>query len=369
MCTRYGAGGYRVRRLLAARQAAATLRAVTTETTSAEREIIDLVARAGFVDPAGARARPLAGGVSSDIYLVSDAHRRVVFKRALPQLRVADEWCVDVRRNDAEQAYLEVAGEMVPGAVPEVLHGGPGYFVMEHLGDEFVNWKARLMAGDADAAHAITAGALLGRLHGGSWDRPALRARFDTTEDFHALRTHPYLLTTGERHPSLRALFEAEAGRLESTRRCLVHGDFSPKNILLRPGRMVILDCEVAWYGDPAFDPAFLFTHFMLKALHHVTDPAPFAALVPTAWEAYREELGPDRAAAVPDEVVGRLVLMLMLARVDGKSPVEYLDSESRREVVRGFVCPRLERGASPGLRALADEWLGWLGTHGGEES
>ena len=66
-----------------------------------------------------------------------------------------------------------------------------------------------------------------------------------------------------------REVLRAEAERLVTCRSVLVHGDFSPKNLLVSGDRLVIIDCEVAWYGDPAFDLAFLLNHLCLKALYH----------------------------------------------------------------------------------------------------
>ena len=140
---------------------------------------------------------------------------------------------------------------------------------MELLGPEFASWKQMLLRGEARIADASQAAAMLGAIHAHSAGDSEAERDFDTTANFIQLRIDPYLLTTGKRHSDLRHLFEAEAERLASTRQCLVHGDFSPKNLMVSPARMVLLDCEVAWYGDPAFDLAFLLTHLLLKGIYH----------------------------------------------------------------------------------------------------
>jgi Ser/Thr protein kinase RdoA (MazF antagonist) len=147
------------------------------------------------------------------------------------------------------------------------------------------------------------------------------------------LRIEPYLLATGAKHPELWGFIMDEAERLGATKECLVHGDFSPKNILVSPNRMVLLDCEVAWYGDPAFDVAFLLNHFFLKALLHAPRAAGMRAMIECFWKEY-QAIWP--APAVEGRVCW-LLPMLMLARVDGKSPVEYLDA-ARQQLVREFV-------------------------------
>jgi aminoglycoside phosphotransferase (APT) family kinase protein len=307
-------------------------------------------------DPA-ARLAPLAGGVSSDIYLVEDGPDRFVVKRALPRLRVRDEWRADVRRNDVERAYLEAVGRLAPGSVPRVLfaHPAAGYFAMEYLGAGYANWKRQLLDGVFAVATARTAGRWLGAIHRQTAGDAALRARFDTTANFHQLRTAPYLLTTGARHPELREFFESEARRLKATRECLVHGDFSPKNLLVgADGRLVVLDCEVAWYGDPAFDVAFLLNHLLLKRLYHAPRGGALRELAAAFWQSY---LGERTGLPADWETrVTRLLLLLLLARVDGKSPVEYLDA-ARADLVRHFVSGSLPAGAWR-LAALVDAWF-----------
>ena len=197
----------------------------------------------GMVRNADATLTPLTGGVSSEIYLVRDGEERFVLKRALAKLKVADEWLADVGRNAFEVEYMRVAGELVPGAVPTIRAVSPehGYFAMEFLEDGFENWKGLMMAGVVEPKHAREAGRVLGIIHRGTWGDEAIKARFDTTGGFRQLRTDPYLLTTGRRHPEWENLFVEEMARIESTRRCLVHGDFSPKNMLVRGERLVEL--------------------------------------------------------------------------------------------------------------------------------
>lgn len=218
-----------------------------------------------------AKLTPLTDGVSSEIYRVDDGGDSFVVKRALAKLKVKEHWTADVCRNHYEQLFIEYVARFLPQAVPS-LRPAPkdrGYFAMELLGPEFTNWKQRLLRGEARVEDALQAATILGRIHAHSAADSETERQFDTTANFIQLRIDPYLLTTGLRHPDLRPLFEEEAKRLASTRQCLVHGDFSPKNLMLSPSRMVLLDCEVAWYGDPAFDLAFLLTHLHLKALYH----------------------------------------------------------------------------------------------------
>jgi molybdopterin-guanine dinucleotide biosynthesis protein A/aminoglycoside phosphotransferase (APT) family kinase protein len=315
---------------------------------------------AGLVDGPAPRLTPLGGGVSSDIFLVEDGPARFVVKRALARLRVRDEWRADVGRNRVEQDYLAYAAAAVPGAVPRILHADPeaGWFAMEFLGGELRNWKTELLAGRADPGTARLAGETLGRLHAASWGDPRARDRFATLRNFTDLRIEPYLLTTAARVPEVRGILEEEAARLASTGLALVHGDYSPKNLMVAPGRLVVLDAETAWFGDPAFDAAFLMNHLHLKALLHATAPGPMVALAAAAWAAYARALGPRAGADLEARTV-RLTLCLMLARVRGKSPAEYLD-EGRGRLVADFACRHLPNPPAT-MAALSREWLAAL--------
>ncbi len=324
----------------------------------------DLVSRlrsAGLADNGEVRLVPLTGGVSSDIYLAESGGRRFVVKAARAKLKVRDDWFADVSRNGVEQAWLAYAARIVPGAVPRVLAGDPqaGWFAMEFLAGDFANWKQLLLAGDARPDCARRAGDVLGKLHRASWGDSIARERFATLANFHALRIEPYLLTTAQRVPAVRAELTAEAERLASTQLALVHGDYSPKNLLVSPERLVVLDAECGWFGDPAFDTAFLLSHLHLKALLHARQPESMLALVPEFWAAYTAALGAHADAALEARTV-RLLLCLLLARVHGKSPVEYLTAATQRDFLTDFVCAHLARPPAT-LTALTAAWRAGL--------
>jgi aminoglycoside phosphotransferase (APT) family kinase protein len=291
-----------------------------------------------------ARLTPLPGGVSSDISLVASSQGTLVVKAALPKLRVKDDWFADLSRNRVEQDFFDYAAPVIPAHVPRILGRGEDWFAMEYLG-EMPNWKTKLLAGEVDLETARLAGDVLGRLHAASWLDDAAQKRFATLPNFHALRIEPYLLTTASRVPEAADILRAEAARLAQTKLALVHGDYSPKNLLVGPQRLIVLDAECAWFGDPAFDTAFMLTHLHLKALLHR-----YAIhLVPAFWSAYTKACGHDL-----EERTVRLLLCLLLARVHGKSPVEYLNESQQARVTR-FVLTHLPN--PPLLTALTASW------------
>jgi tRNA A-37 threonylcarbamoyl transferase component Bud32 len=320
-------------------------------------EWVQALRRAGLVGSAAPRLEALTGGVSSEIILVEDGDRRFVVKRALAKLRVRDDWFADTGRSGVEQAYLRVVGALLPSCVPRVLFADPeaGWFAMEYLGGDFLNWKGQLLGGRAEPSAASRAGEALGVIHRETWGDAAIAMEFATGANFHQLRLEPYLETAARRVPDLAGPLLDEVARLQGTALALVHGDFSPKNILVTPDRLVLLDAEVGWYGDPVFDAAFLLNHLLLKALLHAEAPDAMMESARIFWTAYGKALGARADAGFEARTV-RLLLCLMLARIHGKSPVEYLSEPHKQRCVVEFVRAYLPH--PPG--ALADLLAAW---------
>jgi D-3-phosphoglycerate dehydrogenase len=262
-------------------------------------------------------------GVASDIQIVDGPDGPYVLKRALPRLRVAAEWLSDPARSLVEATALQALAAIIgQEAVPRVLWTDPGRheFAMELVSPRLRNWKQDLLAGRIDLATAHRAGRLLGQLHAGSAERPDLRDEFGNTRFFEELRVRPYFGRVAERNPDLAKSIEAVVAGMAERRAALVHGDFSPKNILADGADIVLLDCEVAHWGDPRFDLAFCLTHLTLKSLRRA---APAAALVAAGLELVRgyRETGPTIVDAALVQILG----CLLLARLEGDSPVDYL--------------------------------------------
>jgi aminoglycoside phosphotransferase (APT) family kinase protein len=280
-------------------------------------------------------------------------------KRALARLRVAAVWEAPTSRNASEWAWLELVSRMLPDAVPVLYDHDPeaGMFAMAYLEPAlYPVWKEQLRDGTVDTTTAVSVGDRLGQIHAATADDPGVAARFATDATFFSLRLEPYLLHTATAHPDLRDRLEAIARVTAETKRTLVHGDVSPKNLLVGPNGPVFLDAECAWFGDPAFDVAFVLNHLLLKG---VWRPQYLDAYV----DAFRA-LAAAYAARVTWEPVdsferrcAQLLPALTLARIDGKSPVEYLTDERDRADVRRRA-RALVRSAPDSLDALLAAWL-----------
>ncbi len=310
----------------------------------AEAQIGDALRRLGLLDGAALPAiARLTGGVSCDIFKVDLPSGPVCVKRALPQLRVAAEWFAPVERAESEVKWLRLAEQLGLPLAPRVIAHAPQdhLFVMEFLPPEdHPNWKAELAAGRVDPDIAAAVGRDLVRIHAATAYSPEAAGDFANREMFAALRIEPYLRHTAKVHPDLAAKLTALAEETLETEIALVHGDVSPKNILAGPDGPVFLDAECAWYGDPAFDLAFCLTHLLLKGVWRPPHRAAYLGAFDALSQAYLGEVRWEPRAGL-DQRSGALLAAFLLARVDGKSPVEYLTDTDRdfvRRTARGLV-------------------------------
>ena len=301
--------------------------------------------------------RPLAGGVSSDIFEIRTGDRRFCVKRALPRLKVAAVWEAPIERNAAEAAWMRTVGGWLPSSVPALLaeDAGHGWFAMEYLPpDTHPLWKAELLDGTADREFAASVGAQLGAIHRRSAGDAALARRFAHDATFEAIRIEPYLRATGRAHPDLRSRFDDLAARTMGTKVALVHGDVSPKNILHGPRGPVFLDAECAWYGDPAFDLAFCLNHLLLKGARRPDRREAYLAAFAALASAYLAQADWEPRPTL-EQRCASLLPALLLARIDGKSPVEYLDEAQRASSRQAAL--RLLRSGPDTLDAIAQAW------------
>lgn len=307
----------------------------------------------------------LSGGVSCDAFKVVTPSRVMCVKRALPKLRVAADWHASPERYKAEAAWMRLAGSVVPGCTPAVLATDEtaGLVAMQFFPpQEYPIWKSLLAAGQADAGFAAATGTLLARLHGATAGRPEIAAAFANHHDFYALRIEPYLLFTAARHADVASFIKDMAAGVTGASIALMHGDFSPKNILCGASGPVVLDAETACYGDPAFDLAFCLNHLLLKAVWHPEFRPLYAASFSGMLEAYLAGVTWEDPARTEARAAG-LLSAFLLARIDGKSPVEYLKAERDKCFVRdtalGFLHARLTC-----LADLGGQWQAALVRH-----
>ena len=320
-------------------------------------ELVASLREAGLIDDSAAYER-LTGGISSDIWKVTTPDGSFCVKRALPQLAVEVEWQVPVERNRFEVDWYRIADGIIPGAAPKVLAHDEAamLFAMEFLDPaEFKLYKHELRDGRADPEIAAEVGRRLAAIHAGTAGRAELKETFPRNDIFHAIRLEPYLEATAGPHPDLHDVLYDLSERTHVTRLAMIHGDVSPKNILIGPDGPVFLDAECACIGDPAFDLAFCLNHFLLKCLWTPAAKPAFLDCFDTMTGAYLAGVDWESADAMEARTAS-LLPGLFLARVDGKSPVEYITEDEQRDRVRRVGRALLQ---SPPAR-LGDIRLAW---------
>jgi 5-methylthioribose kinase len=293
--------------------------------------------------------RALGWGVSNIVLRVDVAgHCPFVLKQARERLRTKMLWVSRLDRIWAEVAALHrLAATLPAGAVPTVLWEDRDNFLfaMSCTPDEAAVWKAQLLGGRADPQVARRAGDLLAAMHaepaglGADWGPLIDTAAFDQ------LRLDPFYRTVARAHPSLAGRLDALIQEtLDPPERTFVHADFSPKNLLVHPGgSLTVVDFETAHVGDPAFDLGFIASHLLLKALGAAPAHGPYVDLIDRFLGSYRAGTGEARHRERLRRAAAHAAACA-LARVDGKSPVDYLD-EPRRQAVRRLATAFLSAG------------------------
>jgi hypothetical protein len=317
----------------------------TSDTQLTVESVRDYVAERGIDIGAPNRVTALVGGVSGNVFLVEGTDRRIVVKQALDQLLVKDPWFAKPERAQTEAAALGLFHKLTDRHVPELLDSDDERctLVMTAAPAAWRPWKTDLLAGDFDSdaarATARVLGPVLANWHRATHDDRAAAQRFADDEAFEQLRLGPFHRTVLARHPGLGDAIEQCVHDLVERRECLVHGDFSPKNVLVDPAdpeRAWVLDFEVARYGAAVFDLAFLHCHLILKAIYNDARSAALDQIATDFQTSYAAEAGPALTELASSRL-GWHTACLLLARVDGTSPAGYLNP-SERAVVREFA-------------------------------
>jgi len=278
----------------------------------------------------------LLGGVSSSVFSVRQGDLSLVVKQALPKLRVNDDWFADPGRSLIESEALELASRVCPGSAPVVVDVDAEMFalVISHASADCVNWKDELLGGVTRADTGQRLGEFLAQWHCAEAFVPST-SRMRDQVNFIDLRVSPYYWEVAKHNSSLSRITAGAVRRMVDTRHSVVHGDFSPKNILVGNSGPFILDFEVAHIGDPAFDVAFLLHHLILKSVARQQSSDDFLRVAQRFQASYVEQ---GSASGFDDaQYLFTHIALLALARVDGKSRVEYLDS-AQSDLVRAVA-------------------------------
>ncbi len=307
----------------------------------------------------------LSGGVSNRTFLLTRPTGEAwVLKQALAKLDVSVDWFSDPARIAQEALGIQWLARLAPpGTIPPLVFFDPTQHIlaMQAVPKPHENWRTMLLAGQLHEEHIRQFAELLAMVHCGSFERRAeLEEIFCDRSYFESLRLEAYYAYTAEHVRETTAFYDALIKDTRAQRLGLVHGDYSPKNILVQNEQLILLDHEVIHFGDPAFDVGFSMTHLLSKA-HHVSHlRREFAKATKLYWRVYRQAPGYVPWNTEYESRVVRHTLGCMLARVDGRSPMDYWTETERTRQHR--VAVRLMQSDIRTVNELVDAYLVELG-------
>jgi 5-methylthioribose kinase len=279
----------------------------------------------------------LAGGVSNRTVLVErESGESWVVKQALAKLRVQVDWFSSPERIHREADGLRWLVQFAPpGSItPLLFEEHTDHLIgMAAVPQPHENWKSMLLRGELDSDHVRQFANLIGQVHRESNLRlPDLYPVFGDRDFYETLRVEPYYRYTASHVPEAAAFYAELIADTYARQDTIVHGDYSPKNVLVHDRRLILLDHEVIHLGDPCFDLGFGMTHLLSKAHHVSAQRASFQRAAVDFWETYWQTVttgGANWTVDLEPRAV-RHTLGCLLARVRGRSPLEYLDGDER---------------------------------------
>ncbi|MFN8709994.1 MAG: phosphotransferase family protein [Planctomyces sp.] len=338
----------------------------------------------------------LSGGVSNRTVLVERSNGdRWVLKQALEKLRVRVDWFSSPNRIHREALGIRWLTLLAPeSTVPELIFEDQQHHLigMQAVPMPCETWKTMLLKGTIIPDHFRQFGQILGTIHSRSAlmnqaeasetagtvdddNRERLSQLFSDTQFFESLRLEPYYSYTSTQVPEAASFIEVLLEETRAVRTSVVHGDYSPKNILVHQDQLHLIDHEVIHFGDPAFDIGFAMTHLLSKYHHLIPNRPVLTELIPLFVSAYRtaasaeiERCMTERASPafepeylVPEQRSVRHTLACLLARVRGRSPLEYLSEPERGRQQRMVLslmrdCPRTLNELVSRWRTLCNE-------------
>ena len=306
----------------------------------------------------------LPGGVSNRAVLVHlDDGRSWVLKQALEKLRVAVDWFSDPQRIHREALGIKYLHELAPsGSITSLIFEDfeNHILAMEAVPQPHENWKVLLLQGKIDQNDVRQFAKILATVHRNAWEqRGTLKSTFDDDQYFESLRMEPYYAFAAEQVPEAAEFLHDIIAQTRRQKITLVHGDYSPKNILKYNDKLILLDHEVIHWGDPAFDVGFSLTHLLSKAHYLKEQRNAFAQAAQFYWEHYFAQLQNVEWKEQLEERAVRHTLACLLARVAGRSPLEYLDAVQRR--VQKDVVVELMKNPPPKNSSLIEYFVGAL--------
>ena len=276
----------------------------------------------------------LTGGVSCIVLAIDNPDISIVVKQALPELKTKAKWVADQRRAIVEANAMRVYHQITPESVPELIDCDPEEFTltMSRLPHTCTNWKIDMLEGRIHPEMGTELGLILAKWHNTAAQSAEIKAGFMEDSLFEQLRVAPFYRAVAAVNANLLTTINTLIAEITQIKITLVHGDFSPKNIMAtKENRPIVLDFEVAHTGNPVFDLAFLLAHLLCKTIR-TEDVDEKELLIRTATQ-FLEKYQETSRIPVADSLAQHVAL-IALARVEGVSPVNYLDEPAQQLLV-----------------------------------
>ena len=297
-----------------------------------ESTVVAYLTKRGIIS-GSAEVEELTGGVSNVVLGVKSGAKDLVLKQALPQLKVAAVWKADQRRAIVEANGMKLLHSITPENVPDLIDLDPEEFTltMDRLPRECTVWKTDLLEGVIKPSVGKDLGRTLATWHNfGANSKESLDAYMEDSL-FDQLRVTPFYRAVAKVNPGLDNRIQELITEITTIKITLVHGDFSPKNIMITgTDKPIVLDFEVMHTGNPVFDLGFVSAHLLCKYLR-TEDSSQKSLLRETAIafiNSYAQTCNIPVANSLPHHVA-----VIALARVEGVSPVNYLDEAAKARV------------------------------------
>lgn len=277
-------------------------------------------------DPA--QVEVLTGGVSNVVLAITTSTQKLVLKQALAELAVSEKWEADQRRAIVEADAIKLFNQLSPSQVPKLIFLDPKRFILvvERVPVGSTVWKSDLLDGVINPDIGSKLGKTLATWHNYCEKNAEVKIKFMEDSLFEQLRIDPFYRFVAAKNPQLEVAIRKLINELEGDKTTVVHGDFSPKNIMVAMNdEIYILDFEVAHVGNPVFDLAFLIAHLLCKFFR--TRDNLHAKLLANTASAFVKEYEKLRLIS---HSVAKHAALISLARVEGKSPVNYLSKEQQ---------------------------------------
>ena len=279
----------------------------------------------------------LEGGVSSEVYYVKTNKKEYCIKRSLKKLLVKKEWIANTNRIKFEYLWLKHCRSILKKNIPETFefNSRKKYIVMQYLDtSDYKTLKELFFDKIVNIKTIKLISKHLYKIHANSNNVKTKNIFKGNNKNFYDLRLDPYFNEIGRVYPRYKEYIEHLNKNYLKNSNTLVHGDFSPKNILIGKNKIIYLDAECCNFGDPVFDLVFFTNHLLIKSIYFKNKSQEFIKSYMMFYKEYLNNLSPKEHKLYVERII-KMTPVMLLARIDGKSPVEYINSKKIKNTIR----------------------------------